>query len=134
MTRLLVLCSFALTLSGADLSGIWNGQTVDRNGDAQDVSFRFIQKGDALTGKMYSDNESIAISEAKVSGDQITFFVITELNGQVSKVAYTGTLVADSAGKVDEIQLTRQRVGGNAFGGNAKGQNQRQSVKLKRVA
>jgi hypothetical protein len=126
--RLFVLCAFALTLSGADLSGIWNGQTTDRNGDVQDVSFRFVQSGDALTGKMYGDNESTPIADAKITGNQITFSVTAELNGSITKLIYSGTV------DVDEIQLTRQRAGGSAANANAKGQNQKQSIKLKRVA
>jgi hypothetical protein len=128
LTRLFVFCAFALTISGADLSGIWSGQIVDRNGDVQDLSFRFVQKGDALTGKMYGDNESTSIADAKITGDQITFSVTGELNGQITKFVYTGT----SDG--DELQLTRQRVGGNPAAAKGKGQNQRQTFKLKRVA
>jgi hypothetical protein len=126
--RLSVLCAFALTLSGADLSGIWNGQITDRNGDVQDISFRFVQSGDTLTGKMYGDNESTHIADAKMTGNQITFSVTIELNGSITKQIYTGTIDGD------ELQLTRQRAGADPAKANAKGQNQKQSIKLKRVA
>lgn len=126
--RLFLCCAFAVTLSGADLSGIWSGQTTDRNGDVQDLSFRFIQSGGSVTGKMYGDNESTAVADTKIAGNQITFSVTSELNGSITKFVYSGTIDGD------EMQLTRQRAGGNAPNANAKGQNQRQSIKLKRVA
>jgi hypothetical protein len=88
----------------ADVSGIWTGQTVDRNGDPQDVSFRFNWKGNTLTGKMYGDNESTLIGNASISGNQIVFMVTTELNGGITKFLYTGTLAGD------EMDLVRKRV------------------------
>jgi hypothetical protein len=87
-----------------DLSGIWTGQTVDRNGDPQDVSFRFNWKGNILTGKMYGDNESTLISDASVTGNQISFMVTTELNGGVTKFLYTGTVNGS------EMDIVRKRV------------------------
>ena len=129
LTRFLALCVFALSLSAADLSGIWSGTTVDRNGDVQDISFRFIQKGDSLTGKVYGDNKSTPVSDAKIEADHITFTVVTELNGQITKLVYSGTIVGD------EMRLTRERTGGNFTGAKAKNPiNQKVSITLKRVA
>jgi hypothetical protein len=92
------------TMLAADISGIWTGQTVDRNGDPQDVSFRFECKGNTLTGKMYGDNESTLISDASISGSQISFMVTTELNGGISKFRYTGTVIGDG------MDLMRKRL------------------------
>jgi len=91
---------------GTDLSGIWTGHTADRNGDLQDVSFRFEQHADVLSGKMYGDNESVPISDGKVSGNEVTFLVTTELNGSITKTVFTGTF------ENGEIHATRGRVGG----------------------
>lgn len=92
------------TVLAADVSGIWTGQTVDRNGDPQDLSFRFTWKGNTLTGKMYGDNESTLIADASISGNQIAFMVTTELNGGITKFRYTGTVTGD------EMELVRKRV------------------------
>jgi hypothetical protein len=133
----LVVCVGVLTLAPAllagNVSGIWTGQIVDRNGDPQDLSFRFSQNGDNLTGKMYGDNESSAIADCKLAGNQITFSVTNELNGQSSKFIYTGTINGD------EMQVTRERVGLKnaplkAPSANGNGQNQKQTVRLKRIA
>jgi hypothetical protein len=131
--RLGLICAFCLTLSAADLSGIWTGQIIDRNGDVQDLSFRFVQNGDSLKGKMYGDNESTAIEDAKITGNQVTFSVTVELNGQITKSIYSGTVLLGGTNG-DEMQLTRQRAGGNAAAAKTKGQNLRQSITLKRVA
>ena len=129
----LLVCALASVLSAGDLSGIWTGQLEDRNGDSQDLSFRFAQTGDTLTGKMYGDNESTVIADCKLEGSQIIFSVTNELNGQSSKFIYTGTINGD------EMQVTRERVGlknaplkAPAAKGN--GQNQKQAVRLRRIA
>jgi hypothetical protein len=129
LTRLFLFSAFSLTLSGADVAGIWNGQTIDRNGDVQDVSFRFVQSGDTLTGKMYGDNESTPIADAKITGNQVIFSVTGELNGSITKFIYTGAIEGDV------LELTRQRAVIHA--GDAKekekDQNKKESIKLKRV-
>ena len=71
-----------------------------------------------LTGKMYGDNESIPIAEAKIDGNQITFAVTMELNGSINRSIYTG--IIDGG----ELTLKRRRA-------DAKDQ---QTIKLKRVA
>ncbi len=125
---MLLLSAFSLTLSAADLAGIWNGQATDRNGSVQDLSFRFVQSGDKLTGKMYGDNESTPIADAKIAGNQVTFSVTFELNGSITKFIYTGAINGDL------LELTRRRAGSNAAEDKAKGQNQEHSIVLKRVA
>lgn len=141
LSRILVIAA-AATISaasafGADFSGIWTGQIVDRNGDPQDLSFRFTQTGNALVGKQYGDNESTPIKDASVSGEQLTFTVTTELNGAISTFLYTGT--ADG----NEMELTRSRVDATAdppatkppaaAGTNAARSRQGQKLHLKRL-
>jgi hypothetical protein len=125
----------ATTAFGADFSGIWTGTTTDRNGDLQDLSFRFTQTGDKVTGKMYGDNESTRIEGVTISGDQITFTVTTELNGAISNFLYTGTIEGG------EMELVRKRVGVKpdpaALDKDAAAkaaQNQNTKLRLKRLA
>jgi hypothetical protein len=110
MKRALLFAELLLVASaslfGADLSGIWTGQTVGRNGDPQDLSFRFTQSGDTISGKMYDENESTPISEGKIEGDTIRFVVMTELNGQINRTIYSGHILS---AKGDEIEITRER-------------------------
>jgi hypothetical protein len=106
----------------ADVSGIWTGQITDKNGDPVDLSFRFEQHGDKLAGKMYGDNASTPITEGRVDGDQITFSVGAELNGQVSHFVYVGTIEGG------EIKVIRERQPARP------GADQKLNIHLKRVA
>jgi hypothetical protein len=85
------------------VAGIWTGTVADRNGDLQDFSFRFFQNGDKVTGKMYGDNESTPVQGIEITGDRIAFTVTTELNGQITKFLYTGTIDGN------EMDLLRKR-------------------------
>jgi len=102
---LLVVCGSAF---GADLAGIWTGLIpVGRNGDLQDISFKFAQNGTTLSGKLYGEYQSAPIIEGKITGDKIDFVVIAQeqAGNQISdsKLRFTGTI------QNGEIELTRQR-------------------------
>lgn len=100
----LLVLAMALPAVAADVSGIWSGTLTDRNRDPQDLSFRFTQKGDTVSGKMYGDNESIVLGAPKLTGSQLTFTVTTELNGQISTFLYIGITSGDRM----ELQRVRQ--------------------------
>ena len=124
----------AMSLPGADISGIWTCQLPGRDGAMQDLSFQFVQNGETLTGKMYGDNAGTPITDAKISGSQITFSVRSQLNGQLNKLVYTGTIEGN------EIRLKREREGGRngqpppAAANPARGANQNLVLVLKRLA
>ena len=106
--RCLALAVFcALSLMGADVSGTWTGVIPARNNEVQDVTFRLVQQGDALTGKLYRDTTSVPILDGKISGDQISFRVESEEQvGNVFvliKYSFTGSI------KGTEMELTRER-------------------------
>jgi hypothetical protein len=102
------LAASMLSLHAADISGIWLGSvTGGRRNQVQDFAFQFIQKGTALSGKLYVDYGSSPILKGTVDGDQISFQVVTreqagnEINQSVLR--FTGTL------KDGEIEITRER-------------------------
>jgi hypothetical protein len=124
---LLILTAFA-----ADVTGIWTGQLTDRNGDIQDLSFRFSMKDNVLSGKMYGDNESVPIQDARIDGNEITFSVTTELNGSTTKFIYSGQINGD------ELTLVRRRGGvrNNVTAGKPAPENKPnapQTIKLKHL-
>src|SRR6476620_8425932 len=114
---------FALNLPAADLAGIWIGQIPGRNGELQDIAFKFTQAGTTLGGKLYGDYQSTPITEGKISGDQVSFLVIApeQSGNQINrtKLRFTGTI------KAGEMELTREREGstnaGNGGGVQFKG-------------
>jgi hypothetical protein len=128
----ILLCASAL--SAADFSGIWIGQIPGRNGDMQDVAFKFTQNGTTLGGKLYGDYQSTPISEGKISGDQITFVVNApeQAGNQINRarLSFSGSIQAG------EIELTREREGATNAGNGGTVQfrgNAKQTFRLKRL-
>jgi hypothetical protein len=127
-----ILCS--VTLLATDLTGIWVGQIPGRNGDVQDIAFKFTQKGTTLAGKLYGDYQSSRIVEGKIAGDQISFLVIAaeQSGNQIndSKLRFSGTL------KDGEVELTREREGVTTAGNGGDVQmktNPKLTFRLKRL-
>ena len=130
---ILVICC-AVNLICADLTGIWIGRIPARNGELQDISFKFTQDGATLGGKLYGDYQSTAITEGKISGDQINFVVIApEQNGNQinrTRLRFSGVI------KDGEIELTREREGSTNAGNGGNVQfkgNAKQTFHLKRL-
>ena len=105
-----------LTLVAADFNGIWVGQIpAGRDGAVQDIAFKITQAGTTLAGKLYGDYQSSPISEARVSGDLITFIVVAtaQQNGNeinTNRLRFTGNL------KDGALELTRDRDGATTAG------------------
>ena len=129
-----ILFLSALNLFAGDITGIWIGQIPARNGELQDISFKFTQDGATLGGKLYGDYQSTPITEGKISGDQVTFLVIApeQSGNQINRtnLRFSGSI------KAGEIELTREREGstnaGHGGGVQFKG-NTKQTFRLKRL-
>jgi hypothetical protein len=120
-------CLFCGALSAADVTGIWTGQVQGRNGETQEITFRFQQDGQSLTGKLYGENEDAALADGKIAGDQIGFSVTSEFGGGRGKFVYTGTV------KGSAIELTRDREGTRPGSSGAERRNYKQTFTLKRM-
>ena len=135
MCKLILTCLLGvLTLPAADLAGIWIGQIPTRNGDLQDIAFKFTQTGTTLGGKLYGDYQSSPISEGKITGDQISFLVIApeQAGNQINqaRLRFTGTIQSG------EIELTREREGATNAGDGGVVQfrgSTKQTFRLKRL-
>lgn len=96
-----------VALFGSDFSGTWIGQIPGRNNTVQDVAFKLTQEGKTLNGKLYGDYGSTAIREAVISGDLITFIVVTseQAGNQINetRLRFTGRMIDG------QIELTRER-------------------------
>ena len=126
----LILALAALTVSAADVTGIWTGQMTGRLGQKEDVAFEFKMNGTALTGKMFGDEFDLKLEEGSIAGDEIKFIVTTTnyYSGNQQKAQYTGVI------KGDEMELTRSRVGPPPATGNPNArQNFKQTFTLKRL-
>jgi hypothetical protein len=113
-----------LTAVAADISGIWTGQAPGRNGETEDVTFQFKQKGATLTGKLYGDGEDLAIADGKLEGDVISFSVTLRSGSNERKLLYSGTVNGA------QMHLTRKRENPGPTGDR---QNAPQSFTLRRM-
>jgi hypothetical protein len=105
-TLLSVLVLGAMTLMAADVTGKWSAEMQGRNGQTRNVNFNFKQDGSTLTGTLAGAMGGEAeIANGKVDGDNISFDVTREFQGNTVKIHYTGTVEGDS------IKMKSQREG-----------------------
>ena len=98
MCLLLALAALALA---ADASGKWTAQVPGRGGQTAENTFNLKVEGDKVTGTITSPQGETAISDGKVSGDDISVSVSREVQGNTFKINYKGKV------KGDEIAFTR---------------------------
>jgi opacity protein-like surface antigen len=109
MTRKLLLlltitALFAGAALAADVTGKWTAQVPGRGGETREMTFDLKAEGANLTGTVSgAQGQPNKISEGKVNGNEISFVVTIERNGNTMKQTYTGTLAGD------EIKMKRQR-------------------------
>lgn len=103
----LLLC-LALGAAAADITGKWTAQVQGRNGQTREQTFNLKADGDKLTGTVSGRQGDVAISDGKVSGDNVSFTVKMEFNGNTVEQKYTGTVSGD------EMKLKREGGRGGA--------------------
>ena len=119
MMRFAILAALLLAAHAEDVTGIWSGMIQGRNGEPQDIAFRFQQSGESLTGKMYGDTQDVPIADGRIAAGEIRFSVSSDFG----RLLFTGTI------KDGEMHLTREREGGRSGGRS----NLKQTFTLKRL-
>lgn len=110
ISRLILLGSVALmALWAADATGKWTAEMQGRNG-SMTVNMNLKADGAKLTGTVGGRNGDTDISDGKVDGDDVSFTVVREFNGNQIKQNYKGKLEGDT------IHFTVTREGGNGGG------------------
>lgn len=115
--RLLWMCALlaltSLAAFAADITGKWTSEATGKGGPQ---TFTFTQDGDKLTGKVEGGRGgAVDISNGKVDGDNVSFEVVREFNGNSITIKYSGT-VSDTTMKLSvdmgrgarEMTLTKQ--------------------------
>jgi hypothetical protein len=98
----------ALTLAwAADVNGKWTAQVPGRDGQTRELTFTFKAEGEKLTGSMSGQQGDSEITDGRISGDQISFTVKINIQGNERKFLYKGTVSGD------EMKVTRTIEGGN---------------------
>ena len=97
---LILIASFALTASAADVSGTWKASTETPNGSFE-TTFVFKADGEKVSGTISNQfTGETQISDGRIEGDNLSFTVAANFNGNEFKLNYKG--------KVDgnEMKLT----------------------------
>jgi hypothetical protein len=86
----------------ADATGTWKW-TVEFNGQSREVTLKLKQEGDKLTGTVSGrNNEETKIEDGKVKGDEVSFQVTRERDGQKFTMKYHAKVSGDTLkGKVE---------------------------------
>jgi hypothetical protein len=107
LTGTLALLLSAAAFAATDVNGKWTAEIAGRNGQARTSTFTFKADGDKLTGTVAGgQGGETAIADGKISGDDITFTVTRERQGNTIKTSYMGKVSGD------EIKMKAKMEGG----------------------
>jgi opacity protein-like surface antigen len=107
-----ILLTAALALAGfvsahaADLAGKWKSEFDSQVGQ-QKYTYEFKGAGDKLTGTASGERQDakseVALTEIKVTKDEVSFVELLKIQDQEVRVEYKGKFTGD-----DELKLTRK--------------------------
>jgi hypothetical protein len=101
-TQLAVCLLFALGLTAsaadkkADPTGTWKWSFTGQGGQTRETTLKLKLDGDKLTGTISGRGGETAIEEAKVKGEEISFQVTREFNGNKVVTKYNGKITGDT--------------------------------------
>ena len=84
-----------------DIAGNWKSSFTNQDGQVRESTFKLKAEGEKLTGTASGRNNDATIDEGSIKGDEVSFKVTREFNGNKFTLKYTGKLAGD------EIKLTR---------------------------
>ena len=104
------------TAAAADVSGTWKAAIETPNGPFE-TTFNFKADGEKLTGSTSNRfMQDAPISEGKIDGDNVSFVVAANFNGNEVKVNYKGKVGGDEikltveiAGRDGTLEMTAKR-------------------------
>ncbi len=86
----------------ANPTGTWKWSFTGQNGQTRETTLKLKLEGEKLTGSVSGRNGDTAIDDAKIKGEEISFSVTREFNGNKMTAKYNGKLSGDTIkGKVE---------------------------------
>lgn len=79
-----------------DLTGTWKSSFTNQDGQVRESTFKLKAEGEKLTGTISGRNNDTAIDEGTVKGDEISFKVTREFNGNKMVIKYSGKVSGDT--------------------------------------
>jgi hypothetical protein len=89
-----LLAVFAICALAADVTGTWKGSMETPQG-TRETTLNLKADGNTLTGTITGRQGEIQIQDGKVKGDNISFNVVRNFNGNEFKMEYKGKLKGD---------------------------------------
>ena len=108
---LFAICSFALISPAADeakvdVNGTWKWTLTTPNGDEISLSAKLKQEGEKVTGTYYGRNNSESpIKDGKLTGNQLKFTVVRDINGSQITINYNGKVEGDKITGKSEFKM-----------------------------
>jgi hypothetical protein len=90
-----VLTVFVLTALAADIDGKWTAETPGRDGTPQQMTLTFKCDGDKVTGTVANARGEREISKGKIKGDNLSFAVVFQMQGNDITMNYKGKISGD---------------------------------------
>src|SRR3954447_26487614 len=90
------LLSFTFIAAAADAAGKWTADIPGRNGNTQTTTFTLKPDGAKLTGSVENQRGATDITDRKVEGDNVSFTVVRNFNGNEIKTTYKGVVKGDT--------------------------------------
>jgi hypothetical protein len=112
-TACLALAIGAVTLAQAqdkkvDVTGTWKTSFTNQNGQVRQTTIKLKAEGEKLTGTVSGRQNDTAIEEGKIKGDEISFQVTREFNGNKVITKYTAKVSGDMLKGKSESQRDGQ--------------------------
>jgi hypothetical protein len=111
---LILGCLTAAAMLAADVTGKWTAEVQGRNGNTMTVTMNLKADGSNLSGTVSGRNGDTDISDGKIDGNDLSFKVVREFNGNQFTQNYKGKLDGDT------IHFTLTMEGGNRGAGRAR--------------
>lgn len=95
-----VLLTLACTASAQDkkidLTGTWKSSFTNQNGEVRETVIKLKQEGEKVTGTVSGRNADTAIEEGTIKGEEVSFKVTREFQGNKVVTKYSGKISGDT--------------------------------------
>lgn len=79
-----------------EITGTWKSSFTNQNGQVRESVFKLKAEGEKLTGTVSGRQNDTAIEQGKIKGEEISFQVTREFNGNKMVIKYAGKVSGDT--------------------------------------
>ncbi len=79
-----------------EITGTWKSSFTNQNGQVRENVFKLKAEGEKLTGTVSGRQNDTAIEQGKIKGEEISFQVTREFNGNKMVFKYSGKVSGDT--------------------------------------